>query len=513
MKQRSNLNLSRPSYTQVMLFIVALIFIAALSQYVFMYYSKLLFLMILAPLAYFSGGITFFATDTKKSPAFQILVALLLWAFFSAVMNERRGESLHANQAELNALALLAFACFPAGYLTSRKNVQTFLKWSAIATVTFVTLTDAVALVLAILGKYVMLPFNSNYGLGIMPGYQRLAALCYPNSIGMIGMICVVMAVYLFLKTKQVVWRTLCVLSILIISAAIALANARTSEAALALVFGLIAFTLVNGVLVKRSTLIRWLAASFAALIFAVASFSLNSVFVRGFNAITAMHATVSAQLTPAQPANEPVTTPSMSVADSSGQPTSSTNEISATNETVATQPVPATTPIAQPESGFAVDRPIQGDIGTLNGRTAIWKAALTEMGKDKSILLFGTSAGLAEQVIGQYEVSQGRNLHNSFLQMLFALGIPGLILMLAFLAVTLIAAARVFFAPAQSVGAERVLPVALVAVLLLSCMESFLLLYPNAYFANVWFVFLSGYLCRIVSRNENETSTALNQK
>lgn len=513
MKQRSNITLYRPTYTHVMLFIVALAFTAALSQYAFMYYSKLLFIMILAPLAYFSGGIVLFTTDTKKNPAFQILVVLLLWAFLSAVMNERRGESLLANQAELNALAVLAFVCFPAGYLAERSSVQTFLKWAPIATIAFVTLTDAAAIVMALIGKYVMLPFNSNFGLGIMPGYQRLAALCYPNSVGMIGMICVVLAVYLFLKAKRVIWRALCVLSILIIHIAVALANARTSEAALAFVFGLIAFSLVNVVLAKRSALLRWLAATLAVILFGAASFGLNVLIVRGFNAITSMRASVAALPTPAQSSDEPISSPSMNDAVSYEQPASNANEASAANEPVSSQPAPVATPPAQPAVGFAVDRPIQGDIGTLNGRTAIWQAALTEIGRDKSILLFGTSAGLAEQVIGQYPVSQGRNLHNSFLQMLFALGVPGLILMLAFLAITLVAAAHVFFAPLQSVGAERLLPVALIAVLLLSCMESFLLLYPYAYFANVWFVFLSGFLCRIASWDKAETTAVLDHR
>ena len=263
--------------------------------------------------------------------------------------------------------------------------------------------------------------------------------------------------------------------------------------------FGLIAFTLVYGALAKKSALIRWLAAAFAALILAVVSFSLNSLFLRGFNTISSVYATVSAQAASAPSASETGSTPSASDA-ASGQSASSLNEASATNESPPTLPAPSAAPANQPATGFAVDRPIKGDIGTLNGRTNIWQAALTEIGRDKSILMYGTSAGFAEQVIGQYEVAQGRNLHNSFLQMLFALGVPGLILMLAFLFISLLVSARVFFAPALLGGAERVLPVALVAVLLLSSMESFLLLYPNAYFANVWFVFLSGFLGRIAA-------------
>lgn len=458
---------SRFSSMHMLLLIASLALFTSLSKYVFVYYSYLLFSAILVPLAYLSGGISLFSPDERKSPAFQALIALFLWVFVSAVVNERRGESLLANQAELGAMAVLVFVCFPAGYLANRNIVQSFLKWAGIITVSAVTLTDAAAIAMALTGNYIMLPFNAQYGLGIMPRYQRLAALCYPNSIGMIGMICVVLAIYLFLKTKRVLWRALYAASVFIISIAIALANARTSEIALAFTLGLIAFALAFRALLKRKALARWLIAVLAAFCIAAASFGLNSLVLRGFNRITAPQAAQAS---------------------------------------VETQPSAETTPATPAATTTAVDRPIGEDIASFNGRTAIWQAAFTEMYRDKSILLFGTSAGLAEEVIGQYEAAQGRNLHNSFLQVLFALGIPGFALMLGFLLIVLIAAVRVFFAGEQPGDAERLLPAALAAILVLSCMESFLLLYPDAYFANFWFVFLSGVICRIAhDRRSNQ--------
>jgi len=71
------------------------------------------------------------------------------------------------------------------------------------------------------------------------------------------------------------------------------------------------------------------------------------------------------------------------------------------------------------------------------------------------------------------------------------------LALMLVFLAVVLFTAGRIIFTSQQPGDAACVLPAALAAILVLSCMESFLLLYPDAYFANVWFVFIAGYLSR----------------
>lgn len=447
------------SGVQMLLLIASLALFTAIAKYIVVYYSELLFTVILVPLAYLAGGITLFSTDSNKSSAFRTLFALLIWAFISALINERRGESLLANQADLGQIVILLFVCFPAGYLVDRNVVQNFLKWAGITTVAIVTLIDAAAILMAVSGNYVMLPFNGQYGLGIMPGYMRLAALCYPNSVGMIGMVAIVLAIYLYKKTENIIPRIGCVISILVIYIAIALANARTSEIALAIALGLIAFTLIFNTQLKRKVFLRWFISAFVALIIAIMSFGLNSLVLRGFNTIVAPQA---AQASTGVTADMETTT--------------STSDVAAT----------------------VVDRSIVNDIGSLNGRTDIWKAAFAEISKDKSILLFGTSAGLVETVIGNYELHLGRNLHNSFLQALFALGIPGLVLMLVFLAYVFHASIRVFFADSLPSHAEQVLPAALVAIVVLSCMESFLLIYPGTYFANMWFVFIAGFLCRL---------------
>ena len=91
----------------LLLLVAAFVLFAALSRYIVVYYSYLFFTVILIPLAFVCGGIVLFSTDTGSSRAFKTLLLLLIWLLVSAVINERRGESLIANQADLGALAVL----------------------------------------------------------------------------------------------------------------------------------------------------------------------------------------------------------------------------------------------------------------------------------------------------------------------------------------------------------------------------------------------------------------------
>ena len=121
--------------SHILLIIAAIALFTALSRYIAVYYSLLLFTVILVPLSFFSGGIVLFTMDTKLNRSFRVLLLLLLWTFLSSIINERRGESLLSNQADLGALAVLVFVCFPSGYLENHDLVQKFLKIAAAATV------------------------------------------------------------------------------------------------------------------------------------------------------------------------------------------------------------------------------------------------------------------------------------------------------------------------------------------------------------------------------------------
>jgi hypothetical protein len=174
----------------------------ALARYPLPYYSYLFFLTILTPLAYFTGGFAIFKTKVNRNYVFWIFIAFLLWTLFCVVMNEKRGESLVENQPELASIVVSVFACFAVGYHASKTNAGKFLRITASLTVISVALADFVAIIMVMLNRYIQLPFGSQYGFGLLLGWQRLSALCHPNSVGMIGMICIVLSVFLECVSK-----------------------------------------------------------------------------------------------------------------------------------------------------------------------------------------------------------------------------------------------------------------------------------------------------------------------
>lgn len=452
--------------------IAALVLFTALARYLLPYYSYLFFLTILTPLAYFTGGIAILKTKVNRSYVFWVFIVFLIWTFFCVVMNEKRGESLIENQTELASIAVSVFVCFAAGYHVSKTNAGEFLRITASLTVISVSIADFIAIIMVMLNRYIQLPFGSQYGFGLLPGWQRLSALCHPNSVGMIGMICIVLSVFLIYQTKRKWLRCVWVATIITIYCAIALANARTSEAAVSLIFGLLTFQWLRTRMKVQNVFLRGVIILLATLIAIFGTFILNKAIVKGVNYVSLQNVQED---TTSETTNSAV----------------ETNESSETSLPIQAEIVDTPT----------VDRPISQDIDSLNGRTAIWAAAFEEMRKDPSILLFGTSPALAEQVISQYEEAQGRNLHNSFFQILFATGVIGLVISIGFLICVFILSLRVYLSRDPALGAARVLPIALASVIVLSSMESFLLLYPDMYFANVWFTLLSGFICGTAER------------
>lgn len=83
-----------------------------------------------------------------------------------------------------------------------------------------------------------------------------------------------------------------------------------------------------------------------------------------------------------------------------------------------------------EPPEQVNVQKSISKDMSSLNGRTRIWKAAIHGLLEDPKLLACGTddvSAVLSK------EVRYGpQHTHNSFLQAAYAMGLPGLLLVLA---------------------------------------------------------------------------------
>lgn len=100
--------------------------------------------------------------------------------------------------------------------------------------------------------------------------------------------------------------------------------------------------------------------------------------------------------------------------------------------------PTPTEQPGRQPpqinENGYLmIENPQQSlrqDLFSFNGRTDIWKEAVRGVGRHPSILLYGTDS--VAQVLAEDGKTSAEHTHNSYLETLYTLGLPGLLLGLA---------------------------------------------------------------------------------
>jgi O-antigen ligase len=137
-------------------------------------------------------------------------------------------------------------------------------------------------------------------------------------------------------------------------------------------------------------------------------------------------------------------------------------------------------------------------DFGNFNGRTAIWSATLKGLAENPSLLFTGTTPLNAGQTMTPYfpkDAPQG-NFHNSFVAALVSFGLPGLLLILAFIVYLFVRSLRLI---ARSRFDERLLPARLLTSILVftlgeSMMEQFLFVDGMPSVVWVWFLLAAGF-------------------
>ena len=132
-------------------------------------------------------------------------------------------------------------------------------------------------------------------------------------------------------------------------------------------------------------------------------------------------------------------------------------------------------------------------DLGTLNSRTSIWRASLRAVQADPMILVRGCS-DIRTAISNQHAWSL-THTHNSWLEILLGLGLPGFLLSLAFTALALWHIFRIFFLGSHSLSRKIIALLAL--CLLVSGIPENVLFFPTKYYhyANFVFFLCLGYL------------------
>ena len=171
----------------------------------------------------------------------------------------------------------------------------------------------------------------------------------------------------------------------------------------------------------------------------------------------------------------------------------------------VSQEQIPAETPEAVPAETVPVvdqtgvitgDNPqgtLEQDMRTLNGRTIIWRSALNAVRDNCSLALWGTEySGTVISVYNPWEVVHG---HNSWIEALLRMGVPGLLMALVFTAVSVWSAAGLVFGKRTELW-QKIIAMTTMCILVAGFLEPYLFI-TNVYYhiPDFLFFFCTGYL------------------
>lgn len=176
--------------------------------------------------------------------------------------------------------------------------------------------------------------------------------------------------------------------------------------------------------------------------------------------------------------------------------------------ETVAEQPSETAAPAEEPTNqvltqdqatgevtitGNSGQGTLGSDLKTLNGRTFIWQSALTALENEPDLKLWGTEyVGLLLSVYNPFPVEHA---HNSWMQVLMRMGVPGLVLALVFTGLAVFSAVRLLWR-ADAPLWKKILAMLELCLLVAGFLEPYLFVSSTFYhFIDFLFFFCLGYL------------------
>lgn len=350
--------------------------------------------------------------------------------------------------------------CFPFAAATRDEKTQMGLKWMAglFLAVGAVLTLYAVLLLLDTVPEYLR---NYVYWDG-----SRFFAMGHPNICATLLMISMVFCAGFALQSGKL-WVKIG-LAVLMLPQffVLSLTNGRTTIILTCLLLGGIVFCAIRGRGWKRA-----IVAILAAVVVMAAAFGLSRA-VYGWNQdrLLRMHITSVAAEEAAAPESE--------MPENADAPNPMASEDS------ATQPVL----VANEYQGT-----LSGDLKTLNGRTFIWKTALMGLEENPRVKFIGTE--YVEMILTRYNALPLYHTHNSWLEALYRMGLPGLA---AAMVITVLAVWSALVTLWRNTDLWKSC-VALLSLCLLGCamLEPYLFVADVSYFyLDFLFLMCLGYLC-----------------
>lgn len=390
-----------------------------------------------------------------RRPGLFVLIAFFVWFLFSCFIN-RSYSFFSSSGLWLTHIAVL-FVLFPQ---PEKRNAAGVLREAELAA----HLLAALLLPVYLCGIYASLvqqPIDIGLGAPIgMIGEQRLHIFAHPNTVASVAMISLLLSSYAAIRCKGILWAAH-VLNTCVMFFGVALAQSRTSTLALCAAAAVIVFCVLHGRMRRVLP-----AAALAVLTAALCLILQQSAWPALASLINRVHASSEAAVVQLEPSPAPVVT----AADpSTAEPTP--------NQLLDEQ-APAAE-VEQADQAFDVQvRSIDQHFSTFTGRTALWSGALAYLRDHPDKIFTGvTQLGVQEKLIPYCpEIETVGDVHNSYIQLLVSVGLPGLLLVLLFFVCQIKPVVRVLWMPIErDMRGAYVLPAIAIALGVVSLMETVL--------------------------------------
>lgn len=418
---------------------------------------------LLYPASIGSLALLIYTRSYTKYPEVRLLGAFFAWTLLVIGLNMSRADGALSSE-WFYSLCAACFLCFSLPYAFENGEQRRIVSILALITVLLSAALCALAVSFVVTGSVIEMHTGIEGALGIGAD-GRLWMFCHPNAAAPICGIGAILSFYLFFTFPARRIRYALFLSFLVCLVALALTDSRAGTLATTLALGAELFFVLSA---RCFSSVKRLSRVLLAVVLSVAVMALlyqgTSWIRQGYNAY------VSARQTESVVAE---TAPSGALTAPDG------------------------TAQEQPQTQAISSRDLS-DFNNFNGRTAIWSATLRGLVENPSILVTGTTPLIAGERMTPYfpaEAPRG-NFHNSFLAILVSFGLPGLLLILAFVVLLAVRSIQLIVRglfDAQQLHA-RLLTSVLVFALGESMMEQFLFVDGMPSVVWVWFLLAAGF-------------------
>lgn len=344
-----------------------------------------------------------------------ISIGLTLWFILVNVING--DHYFEYNGRFLLGILISIGLCYPTVLHRKDKELDHLFSFLAVFYVILLCGLALICLYAALTNQLISTPLSDRF-LGIQ--INRLYVFAYhPNEVACAFSIALYLCIFLALKSRRVLLRTLYGLATILLYAAISITLTRTVMVTVSLGCGLCVFLLVYPRFSFRKTIHKVMVGLVIGLLTTVLAFCGFTPLMRCISAFSQSYVQsgTSEQSTTLQDSTQLQSSPEPASADSDFGSQAEAGIISTTG--------------ADQQTGQLVGRDLAANLGTLTGRTDIWMSGLQYIRQRPITLLIGATDAEVSRIPSKILGLDVYHMHNLWLEILLLGGIPGFLLYL----------------------------------------------------------------------------------